>query len=78
LGWHPQPGIIGADFSKSGLCHVSFSPSDMYDKYDFWVSHNLSKDNNEKYENFLRVFNFPFDGKASERVLNAIVEDEVC
>jgi hypothetical protein len=78
LGWHPQPGIIGADFSKSGLCHVSFSPSDMYDKYDFWVSHNLSKDNNEQYENFLRVFNYPFDGKASVRVMNAIMEDEVC
>jgi hypothetical protein len=78
LGWQPEPKIFGADFSKTGLCHVSLSPSDMDNRFDFWVSHNLSKDNNEKYENFLRVFNFPFDGKASERVLNAIVEDEVC
>src|SRR5690606_33902555 len=37
LGWHPEPGIFGADFSKSGLCHVSLSPLELESKFDYWI-----------------------------------------
>lgn len=77
LGWHPEPGIFGADFSKSGLCHVSLSPSELDSKFDYWISNNLSKNNETAYQEFLKEFNFPFDGQAAERVLRAITSDEI-
>lgn len=77
LGWHPQPGIAGADFSKTGLCHVSLSPNDLETKFDFWMSHNLAKGKDAAYMEFLKEFNFPFDGRAGERVLEAITSDEI-
>ena len=77
LGWHPQPGIFGADFSKTGLCHVSLSPDDLEAKYDYWISHNLSKGKETEYNRFLQEFNFPFDGKAGQRVLETITTDEI-
>ena len=37
LGWHPEPRIFGSDFSKYGLCHVSFSPQDLEKKFDLFL-----------------------------------------
>ena len=77
LGWHPKPGIFGSDFSKTGLCHRSLSPDDLENKYDYWLEHNLAQDNENKYQEFLKEFNYPFDGQAGERVIEAIISDEV-
>ena len=78
LGWHPQPGIFGVDFSQTGLCHTSFSPTDLLEKYTDWVSRNLAVENATAYDDFLLKCNYPFDGKATERVLKIITEHEVC
>ena len=72
LGWHPVPSIMGPDFSKTGLCHVSLSPEELNIKYPYWLKENLAIENGVAYENFLKEFNMPFDGKATERVINAI------
>lgn len=77
LGWHPEPCIFGADFSKTGLCHSSLSPNDLETKFDLWVEHNLAIKNENAYQNYLKEFNYPFDGKAAERVRSTITEDEV-
>lgn len=77
LGWHPEPRVVGADYSKTGLCHYSDSVSDLSEKYEYWVANNLAIDNEELYQNYLKEFNYPFDGKATERVIRAITRDEV-
>ncbi len=77
LGWHPQPTIFGDDFSKTGLCYVSFSVSDLIEKYDCWVSNNLAIKNEVAFNQFLEEYNYPFDGKATERVIKAILNYEV-
>jgi hypothetical protein len=77
LGWHPGPSIFGQDFSKTGLCHISFSISDLKQKYSEWINNNLADKNAAAYENFLYRCNHPFDGKATERVIEAIVGHEI-
>jgi hypothetical protein len=77
LGWHPKPEIFGSDFSEKGLCHVSFYPEELSTKYASWTSHNLAEENEGAYYNFLFQFNYPFDGKATERVLSTILQYEV-
>jgi hypothetical protein len=72
LGWHPSPHIFGADFSKTGLCHVSFTPDDLKTKFNYWKAHNLTMEDQATYEAFLRRFNYPFDGNATERVFQAV------
>jgi hypothetical protein len=76
LGWHPQPKIFGFNFSKTGLCHVSYHPEDLFTKFELWKSQNLSKDNSEAYHKFIKEYNYPFDGKATQRVIKAIIENE--
>jgi len=72
LGWHPQPHIFGVDFSKTGICHLSFSPDDLENNYSYWVNNNLTLENNGLYMNFLKKFNSPFDGQARERIIGLI------
>ncbi len=71
LGWHPKPRVFGSDFSKSGLCHLSLDISDLENKYEYWIRNNLALDD-EKYIEYLKIYNYPFDGKATKRVLEAI------
>jgi hypothetical protein len=78
LGWQPEPGIFGADFSKTGLCHISLHPTDLEAKFDYWSRHNLSKGKEFEYQKFLQRFNYPFDGKAGERVIRTIASNEIC
>jgi hypothetical protein len=77
LGWHPIPQIFGVDFSKTGLCHISFSVAELEAKFEFWKCHNLAKENETLYEKYLKRYNYPFDGKATERVIEAIAGNEV-
>ena len=77
LGWHPSPVIFGVDFSKTGLCHLSYSPDDLNSDFDRWKSHNLTLENETAYADFLNRFNSPFDGKATKRVLKTIIEHEI-
>lgn len=74
LGWHPEPSIFGADFSSTGICHSSLQFEDLDSKYIFWTDNNLTLRENDEYISFLKRFNYPFDGKATERVLNSIRE----
>ncbi|RYZ23475.1 MAG: hypothetical protein EOO16_04840 [Chitinophagaceae bacterium] len=74
LGWHPVPHVFGADFSATGLCHLSLDPADLETKYDYWVTNNLAIQNKEAYQQFLERFNNPFDGKATERVIRALIQ----
>lgn len=71
LGWHPNPGIFGLNFSETGLCHKSLNVSDLETKYEYWVTLNLSA-KTEPYQAFLKRCNYPFDGKATQRVIDAI------
>jgi hypothetical protein len=77
LGWHPQPKIFGYDFSKTGLCHISLYPEDLLTKYKRWKEHNLTLENDSAYCDFLKEYNYPFDGKATERVIKAIMTNEI-
>jgi hypothetical protein len=71
LGWHPEPRIFGMDFSANGLCHKSLELEDLDNRFQYWCKHNLTGDA-VKYAEFIHLCNEPFDGKATERVLNAI------
>jgi len=77
LGWHPEPHIFGADFSKTGICHRSMNVEDLNDKFQHWITHNLAIINANMYNEFISAFNCPFDGKATQRVIKAIAENEV-
>lgn len=72
LGWHPMPQIFGMDYFSTGLCHISFALEDLEQKSEEWFSNNPCINNIEKYEAYMREFNFPFDGKAADRVIQAI------
>lgn len=74
LGWHPNPTIFGVDFSKHNICHLSFHTADLDNNYEMWRVNNLAIINKEKYKKFVDEFNFPFDGKASERVIKEIMD----
>ena len=74
VGWHPEPGIFGPDYSVYGVCHKSLNIDYAEKDYDYWNAHNLCEDNVECYQNFVKLFNFPFDGKATQRVINAITQ----
>jgi hypothetical protein len=74
LGWNPVPHIEGADFSTTGLCHSSLYPEELEQKFEYWLSHNLAVDNEVNYNNFLIKFNFPFDGRAVDRIIK-VLED---
>lgn len=75
LGWHPKPEIIGFDHSSLGLCHRSMDPTDLTKKFHEWTGNNLSKTNKAAYDKFIFDFNHPFDGKASERIIDFINAD---
>ncbi|MBN8674229.1 MAG: hypothetical protein J0L56_08850 [Chitinophagales bacterium] len=74
LGWHPEPGVFGNDFSKTGLCHYSGSVEELFTKISYWEGNNLCVVNEDLYNKYLLDYNFPFDGQASKRVLKAIQE----
>jgi hypothetical protein len=77
LGWHPKPHIFGHDFSKYGLSHLSLNINDLKSKFEYWTNNNQAVINENKHEAFLKEFNYPFDGKATERVIKTITEHEV-
>jgi hypothetical protein len=77
LGWHPSPHIFGSDFSRTGLCHVSLNPCDLNTKFESWCAHNLASENQAAYEKFLLQYNYPFDGKATQRVIDTILHHEI-
>jgi hypothetical protein len=72
LGWHPTPQIFGDDISKTGLCHVSFYPDDLSEKYNYWVNNNLTFNNESKYEDYLSEYNYPFDGNSTNRIIKLL------
>ena len=74
LGWHPVPQVSGVDFSETGLCHVSFDIDDLRTQYHKWIAENLTKQKPQEYNSFVKTFNYPFDGRATERVLNDIYD----
>ncbi|TMI64939.1 MAG: hypothetical protein E6H07_03205 [Bacteroidetes bacterium] len=72
LGWHPKPRIFGDDYSVWNLCHKSYEITDIHAEYRYWIENNLCDKDSESYKGFLEEYNYPFDGKATERVLEAI------
>lgn len=76
LGWNPEPHIEGADFSLTGLCHASLHLEDLMTKYDYWISHNLAVGNEAEYRKFLMKFNYPYDGRATERIIRVLLDPE--
>jgi hypothetical protein len=77
LGWHPKAQIFGDDLSRTGLCHVSFAPSELFEKYDYWIANNSATSNPSALKQFLEEYNYPFDGKATERIIDIILQNEV-
>ena len=41
-------------------------------KMDEWVTNNKCINNEKSYDAFIKQFNDPFDGKASERIINLL------
>ncbi|MBN8703049.1 MAG: hypothetical protein J0M08_08285 [Bacteroidetes bacterium] len=72
VGWNPQPEIIGFDFSQHSICHSSLDINDLDTKFEFWIRNNLAEKNENEYANFIEQNNFPFDGKATQRIINCI------
>lgn len=72
LGWHPTPRIVGVDYSLTGLCHKSLQFADLETRYSNWLSTNKSKQNKAAYIEFIRNFNYPFDGNATKRIIEVI------
>jgi len=77
VGWHPEPGIFGPDYSVYGVCHKSLDIDKAQHDYEYWEAHNCCEDNIKNYQNFVELFNYPFDGKATQRVIDAIMENEI-
>lgn len=77
LGWHPEPKISGEDFSKTGLCHVSYTPNDLPEKYNNWLCRNLTEQNDAALYAFQQEYSYPFDGKATQRVIRTILQNDV-
>ena len=77
IGWHPNPQIFGVDFSKTELCHLSLLPNELEVNFDYFEANNLCLKSEMKYQEFLREYNYPFDGKATERVIETIVGNAV-
>lgn len=72
LGWHPQPRIFGADFTKTGLCHSSMDVNDIFVKWEDWIAQNLTVKHADLYNNFIKKYNYPFDGCATDRIIQTI------
>lgn len=72
LGWHPTPRIVGVDYSLTNLCHKSLQLAELETKYSNWLSANKSKQNKAAYIEFIRNFNYPFDGNATKRIIEVI------
>lgn len=77
LGWHPQPQIFGDDYSRTGLCHVSFDMSELETYYEEWILNNKTGSSVHAFDEFLKEYNFPFDGKATQRTIKTILEKTV-
>jgi hypothetical protein len=71
IGWHPTPQIFGVNFSKYNICHHSLNIEDLESSFDYWILNNLAELNENDYKSFINKFNYPFDGKATERVINS-------
>jgi hypothetical protein len=71
IGWHPTPQIFGVNFSKYNICHQSLNIEDLESSFDYWILNNLAELNENDYKSFINKFNYPFDGKATERVINS-------
>lgn len=71
-GWHPQPEIIGIDFSKYDLCHSSLDIGQAEKDINHWMQNNLCIKNTEAYERFIKEYNYPFDGQAADRITQII------
>jgi hypothetical protein len=75
LGWHPiDKEIKGEDFTTTNLCHKSLEIDDLNTKYSQWEINNKAKKDPEAYKDFIKKYNFPFDGKAAERIIKIISE----
>ena len=72
LGWHPSPHISGDNYAATGLCHKSLDLNELFIQYNFWIDNNLCLRNENGYNNFLKEYNYPFDGKAAKRVIETI------
>lgn len=75
LAWHPIKNVFGADYSKFGICHLSYSSDELLTHYHYWLDNNLCIANQEDYNRFLQRFNYPFDGNATSRVINILKEN---
>lgn len=74
LAWHPIKNVFGADYSKFGICHLSYSSDELLTSYNYWLENNLCIANQGDYNRFLQRFNYPFDGNATSRVINIFKE----
>ena len=46
-------------------------------RYDDWISVNRSQQNEDSFDKFIKEYNYPFDGMATQRVVRVIKEYEV-
>jgi hypothetical protein len=72
LGWNPEPKIIGDDLLTFGICHASLRMEDAEKNMDFWMRENLCVSNSAGYQEFLKEYNYPFDGKAGLRIIQFV------
>lgn len=76
LGWHPSPAILGVDYSQYQICHKSLSIDGLKLNFEKYLAENKCIVNDEGYVDFLKYFNYPFDGKAKDRVIAHLLADK--
>ena len=76
LGWFPIDKEIKGleDLSSMNICHLSLEIDDLNTKYSLWEIENKAKKDTRAYKEFLNKYNFPFDGKATERIIKKFSE----
>jgi hypothetical protein len=72
VGWHPEPEVIGSNFSAYDICHVSTDMERAVLDIPLWLSHNRCEENYAGYQAFVSRYNAPFDGCAVDRILGVI------
>ena len=78
IAWHPNTDkVLGLDFSAYDICHLSSNPEDIWTKHEEWTSNNLAIKSSSKYDLFLKKYNYPFDGNATQRIYDLIFKDSL-
>lgn len=73
LSWNLGEEHMGVNFAKMGVCHYSDKIQDLEQSWGDWLATNLCESRPDRWAEFIKAFNYPFDGQATRRVIQNIV-----